>query len=180
MMIRERAGVDPLEPLNARALAGKLRLQIIRYEEIEGLPLALHQALMMVDAREWSGMGKELPSGELLVALNPNMTVEREAVTIMEEVAHAHYGHQPADLTLIALGFTRRAYSENDEREAFWTAGAALLPSKAVGLATYRGESAADLAVAYDVSVELAEMRMKTLRLWSHATRDSLPTLRVN
>lgn len=180
MILRHRAGIEPLEPLNPRALAGTLRLRIVRYEEIGSLPPALYQQLAAIDARAWSGMGKELPSGELLIALNPNMTIERETVTIMEEVAHAYYGHRPVDLVPIALGFEQRTYSDSDEREAYWTAGAVLLPSKAVAQAVYRGESAEDLAVAYEVSVELAEMRIKTLRLWRHSNPDSLPAWRTN
>lgn len=75
-------------------------------------------------------------------------------------------------MKLQALGddLYKRIYDDAVEQEAYWTAAAALLPSKAVAMAVYRGETADDLAVRYSVSSELAEMRIKTLGLWSHLT----------
>jgi len=179
MSLRRRAGIGPLDPLDPRLLAYELRLQFVQFKALAGLRTEVIDSINAMDAREWSGMGKELPDGTLLVALNPNMTIERETVTIMEEVAHAHYGHKPVELHILASGLTRRRYDEDSEREAYWTAGASLLPSKAVGLAVYRGQSAEDLAITYGTSVELAEMRIKTLRLWPHYNPEPLPFRRA-
>lgn len=180
MLLRQRAGIGPLDRLNPRILASKLNLQFVEIEAIKGLRAEVLQSITAMDVREWSGMGQKLPNGDLLIALNPNMTIERETVTIMEEVAHAHYGHQPVELRTMPLGLTQRRYDEDAEREAYWTAGAALLPAKAVGIAVYRGLSAEDLAVDYEISVELAEMRIKTLRLWTHYNPDPLQIRRAS
>jgi len=180
MLLRQRAGIGPLDRLNPRVLASKLNLQFVQIEAIKGLRAEVLQGITTMDVREWSGMGQKLPNGDLLIALNPNMTIERETVTIMEEVAHAHYGHQPVELRSISSGLTQRRYDEDAEREAYWTAGAALLPSKAVGIAVYRGLSAEDLAIDYETSVDLAEMRIKTLRLWTYYNPDSLQIRRAS
>ena len=180
IILRQRAGISPLDRLDPRALAKKLRLQFVQLEAIKSMRPEIVQSITAMDAREWSGISKELPNGDLLIVLNPNMTIERENVTIMEEVAHAHYGHQPVELLTDPAGLARRKYNEDAEREAYWTAGAAVLPSKAVGLAVYHGQSAEDLAVDYGSSVELAEMRIKTLRLWRHYNPKQQPFRRAS
>jgi Zn-dependent peptidase ImmA (M78 family) len=172
--LRQRAGIGSLDPLDPRLLADKLELQFVQLNAIAGLRPEVYQSIIAMDAREWSGMGKALPNGELLIALNPNMTIERETVTIMEEVAHAHYGHRPVELLTFSAGLVRRRYDADAEREAYWTAKAVLLPAAAVGQAVYRGRSAEEIAVRYGTSVELAEMRIKTLRLWPHYKPESL------
>ncbi len=99
--------------------------------------------------------------------LHPSQTPERANVTIMEEVAHVHLGHQPSRLVATSSGMEKREYNETDEKEAYWTAAATLLPRHAVAQAVWRGQSVEDLAAAYGVSRECVEFRIKTLRLWT-------------
>ncbi len=49
----------------------------------------------------------------------------------MEEICHAYFGHKPS-LVTHANGITTRQYDKAAEQEAYWTAGATLLPSEAV------------------------------------------------
>jgi Zn-dependent peptidase ImmA (M78 family) len=168
MQIRRQAQVNDIERLDPRMCADKLDLRFVELEAIEKLSPTILEVLMSVDARKWSGISKKLPNGKLLLALNPNMTPERANVTMMEEVAHAHYGHDFVQLCSLADDIYQRVYDSGVEREAYWTAAAALLPAKAVAMAVYRSETADDLAVRYNVSPELAEMRIKTLGLWSY------------
>jgi Zn-dependent peptidase ImmA (M78 family) len=111
-------------------------------------------------------MGVPLPEGRFLVLLHPNQTPERAAVTVMEEVAHAYFEHRPSRLVTERNGFARREYDKQIEQEAYWTAAAAMLPRLVVAHAVWRGQSAEDLATQYHVSVELAEFRIKVMRLW--------------
>jgi IrrE N-terminal-like domain len=163
VILRQQIGIGLMDRLNPREWADKLNIQIAYPDEIEQLTHEIRQRLLGFDAKVWSGISNTLPGGQMLIILNPNQTAERENVTIMEEVAHNYYGHQPSQLNRIG----RDRYDEETEREAYWTAAAALLPSKVVGQAVWRGESAAALAARYGTSVELAEMRIKTLNLWS-------------
>lgn len=179
MQLRERAGLSSLEPFNPLILVDQAKLELAYPENINHLPPQVLEYVSNVNPKSWSGMGKQLPDGKLLVVLNPNMTIERERVTIMEEVAHIHFEHQPSELIPYPMGFEQRKYNKQIEQEAYWTAGATLLPSKAVALAVWRGETAEDLAIKYEVSVELAEMRIKTLGLWSYYTPDPFPMRRA-
>jgi hypothetical protein len=175
ILLRQRAKVDPLERFDPRSLTNRLEMQLVQLPDVAGLSPESLDIIYHIDPQEWSGMGGILPNGRVMVILNPNMTIERENVTIMEEVAHAHYGHKPSQLRTHPTGLEQRTYDEASEREAYWTAAATLLPSKAVGLAVYRGQSAEDIAILYSTSVELAEMRIKTLRLWPHYNPSPLP-----
>lgn len=166
-MLRERANVSDLDVFDPRALVNDLGIMLVQPQDIKNLEAAELEYISHIDPKTWSGMGKVLPDGRVLVILNPGMTIERERVTIMEEVAHAHYGHQPSQLVLHPTGFDQRKYDDYCEQEAYWTAGATLISSTAVALAMRRGETAEELAIRYETSVELAEMRVKTLRLWS-------------
>ena len=112
----------------------------------------------------WSGSGRPLPNGKLFVMLNANQTRERMNVTLLEEVAHRYYDHDP-----VVLGSDgRHNYNAAQEQEAYWTAAAALLPMVVVAKAVRRGETAAELGKRYGASQELAEMRIRTLGLWNH------------
>ena len=60
----------------------------------------------------------------------------------------------------------RPAASADGAVDTTHPAAAVLLPSKVVGQAIWSGKSATTLADDYGTSVELAEMRIKTLNLW--------------
>lgn len=162
-ILRQQIGIGPTDRLSPREWMDKLNIQIAYPDEIEQLTPEMRQRLLGLDAKVWSGISNTLPNGRMLIILNPNQTVERENVTIMEEVAHRYYGHQPSQLNKIG----RDRYDEKTEQEAYWTAAATLLPSRVVGQAVWCSESAESLAANYGTSVELVEMRIKILNLWS-------------
>ena len=106
----------------------------------------------------------------LLVLLHPNQTAGRANVTIMEEVLHVYYRHSPTQLFDEPSGVQRRAYNKVAEREAYWTAAAALLPAHAITKAVWCGESISDIADRYGASEELVGFRIKILGLWPDYT----------
>lgn len=167
--LRQQSGLGLTERLSPRELMAELNIQIVYPDEINMLTAEMRHLLLGLDAKVWSGMGNILPDGKLLIILNPNQTPERENVTVMEEVAHRYYGHQPSQLGKIGRG----RYDEATEKEAYFTAAASLLPSRVVGQAVWRGESAETLAANYGTSVELAEMRIKTLNLWAYKKEEA-------
>lgn len=169
-LLRARAGVGPYEPFDSLALASQLGVVLKYPDEVDNLPEDLLAEMNRLDAKEWSGMGHELPTGKLFVVLNRNQTPERARVTLLEEVAHQYHGHTP-----VGVGPSGRAqYHPEEEQEAKFTAAAALLPSKEVAKAVYRGDSVAHLASKYGASTELVEMRIKTLNLWEHLQQREL------
>ncbi len=162
--LRAKAGVGPYEPFDPLSLLVKLGVVLTYPDEITNLSEDVLAELNSLDAREWSGMGNELPTGKLFVVLNRQQTPERARVTLLEEVAHHYHGHTP-----IGIGPGGRAeYYPQEEQEAKFTAAAALLPSKEIAKAVYRGESATYIASKYGASIELVEMRIKTLNLWDY------------
>jgi hypothetical protein len=162
--LRARAGIGFYEPFDSLRLAPQLDV-ILKYpDELGILPEDLLAEIGNLNAKEWSGMGREMPSGKLLVVLNRNQTLERARVTLLEEVAHHYHKHTP-----VGIGSDGRAqYHPEEEQEAKFTAAAALLPSKEVAKAVYRGDAAENLARMFGASVELVEMRIKTLNLWEY------------
>lgn len=166
--LRQNADVGPLERLNPWAVTKELGLMIVTPDDVAAMSPEQRSRVRAITPRQWSGMGRSLPDGQLLVLLHPEQTPERAAVTIMEEVAHTHYGHQPTQIVTLPGGVAKRTFSPRTEQEAYWTAAATLLPMKAVAQAVWRGRTAAALAADYGVSVQLAEFRIKILGLWNH------------
>lgn len=165
--IREKAGVGLRGRFDPFAHAERLGVHIAHPADVGALPEELRRLIAGIDAGVWSGMARALPDGRLLILLNPNQSRERANVTVLEEVAHAYYSHKPTRIAPGVSGLPEREYDPAMEQEAYWTAGAALLPMKEVALAVYRGRTAGELGAAFGASVELAEMRIKTLRLWA-------------
>ncbi len=164
--LRRQAGLMQLEKLNPTTLAKKLGVKIVRLDDLPSLPAEARQRLGQVDVRAWSGIGIPLPDGQLVIILHPAQTDARAAVTTMEEIAHAYYGHKPTRIFTLPGGLSKREYEKRSEREAYFTGAAALLPSEAVGKALWNRHPAISLAANYGVSLELVEFRIKTLGLW--------------
>ena len=156
--IRERAGVNrfaPFFPFNHLASLG------VKVRYLDEAP-QLDAVIQDMDAKEFSGWGRELPGGTLLVVLNRLQTQERRNVTLLEEISHRHHGHKPTYIG--PLG--RTDYSPADEQEAQFTAAAALLPAKIVAMGVYQKKNGRLLAASFGASEELYEQRVKTMGLW--------------
>jgi len=67
LLLRQRAGVDPLDRLDPGSLAHALELIILKPTDILGADPADCALVAAVDAKVWSGMGRRLPDGHLLV-----------------------------------------------------------------------------------------------------------------
>lgn len=174
LVLRQKAGIGAEERLYPRALATEFKLQFVEMDELTDLSPADRAYIESLDAKQWSGSSIRLPNDEWLVILHPCQTSERATVTTMEEIAHVYYGHKPSRLVTDATGVTHREYNSQIEDEAYWTASAALLPSKAVARRVYRGFTTEAIAAEFGVSIQLVEFRIKTLRLWSdHKARHS-------
>jgi hypothetical protein len=162
-ILRERANVGPTGRLDPMQVSDKLGFVLAQPHEVQTVLGDRYEQFCSLEPTVWSGMAKRLSDGRLFILLNPNQTPERRNVTILEEVAHIHYGHQPARFN----SFMQREYDEASEEEAYQTAAAALLPMKVIAQAVWRNRSAPSIAGEYGTSVELVEMRIKRLGLWS-------------
>ncbi len=169
--LRKRTKIGGLDRLDPHQLpTNEFRLLFKYPMDITNISPEAREHLQTVTAKQWSGGGLPLPEGFFLVLLNPHQTPERKNITIMEEVAHSYFQHQPTKFIATEEGLVQRVYEKRNEDEAYWTAAAALLPSKAVALAVYRQRRAEEIGAYYGVSVELVHFRIKTWNLWEEYT----------
>ena len=161
-LLRAKVGMGDFAPINSIEFAARLNAVVIYPSGITGINDEFLAEMEQIDAKSWSGGAHYLPDGSLQIVLNPNQTPERQNVTILEELAHCHYGHQ-----MTVIGSDRhRDYDPIQEQEAYQTAAAILVPSKIVAMAIYKRESIRALGLKYGASQELLEMRIKVLGCW--------------
>jgi IrrE N-terminal-like domain len=158
MQLRDRAGLNPLEPFTPFKHLLKFDV-IVKYpDEFEQLPEELLADVDAQNAKDWSAISEVLPNGKLLVLLNRKQTPERLNVTLLEEIDHEHFDHER---TLIGPD-GRKNYNPVQEREARFTAAASLLPAVIVARTLYRKQDSQQVAAAYGASLELFDL----LRFW--------------
>jgi transcriptional regulator with XRE-family HTH domain len=116
---------------------------------------------------EWSAMSVPLDDiqDQWVVLLNDCHTVERQRVTVLEEIWHILLGHKLVKIAKVAEAYGR-TYDSAEEHDAFYLASATLLPRNAVVAAVERRESAVDIGQRFGTSPELVEYRIKRLGLW--------------
>jgi hypothetical protein len=116
---------------------------------------------------EWSAMSVPLDEvqDQWVVLLNDCHTVERQRVTVLEEIWHILLGHKLVKIAKIADAYGR-TYDTAEEHDAYYLASATLLPRSAIIKAVEARESSAGIAKRFGTSPELVEYRIKRLGLW--------------
>ena len=164
-ILRCQAGVGLDERLDPWAVAPAFGLAFVQPNTVDGATDEDKSTASKLTAKNWSGMARSRPDGNILVMLNPNQTPERANVTIMEEVSHVHLGHKPVKIITAGDCF-QREYDPVIEQEAYWLAAGTLLPSQSVGRLVWKGMTAEQIGTRFGVSSELVAFRVKILRLW--------------
>lgn len=163
---REDLGLQDHQPLDS------LRLEI---EGVEIMPLRQTQCVdadtvkkLSTDAcDEWSAMSVPLnPSHEhWAVLLNDCHSIERQRVTLLEEIWHILLGHKLTKISKVAEAYGR-TYDSAEEHDAYYLAAATLLPREAVIQAVSERRNSLEIAQLFGTSPELADYRIKRLGLW--------------
>lgn len=111
----------------------------------------------------WSGgvFPDPLPDGTKLCILNPLQSVRRSRITLMEEICHCYFQHEPTTLVLNALGLLVRDFNKRQEEEAYGVGAAVLLPWALLFHRLNKGTDLDELAELFDVTVQLLEYRIK-------------------
>lgn len=142
-------------------------VDVIRLTQSSCLSADIIRTLGGTACAEWSAMSVPLSEidQEWAVLLNDRHNVERQRVTLLEEVWHILLEHK---LTRIAKvgGTFGRTYEHPEEHDAYFLASATLLPREAVIDLLDDGASAATIAGRYGTSAELVEYRIKRLGRW--------------
>lgn len=116
---------------------------------------------------EWSAMSVPLDEAhkQWAVLLNDCHTLERQRVTLLEEVWHILQGHKLTKIARIAEAYGR-TYDKPEEHDAYYLAAATLLPRGAVIEAVSQRQTAEQIAKKFGTSPELVDYRIKRLGLW--------------
>jgi hypothetical protein len=142
-------------------------VELIRLTETDCLDKATSTRLSTDSCDEWSAMSVPLDEVQdhWAVLLNDCHTVERQRVTLLEEVWHILLGHKLVKIAKVADAYGR-TYDTSEEHDAYYLASATLLPRSAIIKAVERRETSVDIAKRFGTSPELVEYRIKRLGIW--------------
>lgn len=153
----KRGSLDPIDPW---AYANHVGVAVLDFTKL-GLSAKCIRQLTVVDAESWSAM--TLKEGNILaIVLNPAHALTRQRNDLTHELAHVDLKHVPTRVDVSKTGLLLLSdYSEEQEQEADWYAGALLLPRVALVHHRSEGRTAAEIAKLYGVSEALCEWRLR-------------------
>ena len=166
--LRARFGKPGHVPLEPFEIAGRFDdvelLNQSSFEQIVGASCA--RELFGRSRDKWSGFVVPV-EGLHLIVINSTHPLTRQHATLMEELFHITLRHQPSQIYLCPIsGLLRREYTPEIEKDAYWSAAAALVPYAALKQFVQSGGTMEAIAETFDVSVDLVEFRMKVTKLW--------------
>jgi Zn-dependent peptidase ImmA (M78 family) len=152
--------VGLIAPLDPWAYASHVGVIVLDFGAL-GLSSASVRQLTINDDKSWSAMTiKE--GGTLGLVLNPAHAQTRQRNDLMHELAHVELKHTPARVEVSKTGLLLLSdYSEDQEQEADWYAGAMLLPRAGLMHHRLRSKDAREIAEHYGVSPQLCEWRLR-------------------
>ena len=157
---RRALKLGAVAPLDPWAYARHLQVRVLSFAELDLTPNAVRQ-LTVTDGGSWSAMTLE-EDGRCKIVLNPAHLVPRQRNDLMHELAHIELGHRAARVEVSSTGLMLLSdYSDEQEQEADWHAGALLLPRPALVQWRSRGWDANTIAEHYGVSLQLCEWRLR-------------------
>jgi Zn-dependent peptidase ImmA (M78 family) len=118
--------------------------------------------MLKVGIDQWSGgvFVQTLPNGLKLCMLNPHHSPRRNNITLMEEICHCYFGHQPTKL--LPAGNSRiRDFQKAVEAEAYGVGAAVLLPWRLIFPLLNDAWTSQELADEFDVTADLVMYRIK-------------------
>lgn len=154
---------DALDPLRLQVDG----VEVIGLMDTDCIDTATVRRLSTESCDEWSAMSVPLDEhqNEWAVLLNDCHTIERQRVTLLEEIWHILLGHKLVKIAKVANAYGR-TYDATEEHDAYYLASATLLPRKAILKAVAKRESSAVIGTRFGTSPELVEYRIKRLGLW--------------
>jgi hypothetical protein len=159
--IRSEVGLLATAPLDPFRLAAHLGVELLRPDEIEGLPSDICEQLLERDPWGWSAATLDV-QGQLTVIFNPRRSKGRQASDIIHELAHLVLGHEPAKVVFSQDGdIATRTFDQKQEDEANWLGWALLLPRDALFAAKRSRMPPAQIAAAYGVTEKLVDFRLR-------------------
>jgi Zn-dependent peptidase ImmA (M78 family) len=153
-------GLGANAPIDPWAYATHLGVIVLEFADLDLAPEAANQ-LTVVDEESWSAMTLQAEGG-LAIVINPAHATTRRRVDLMHELAHIELKHAPSRVEVSKTGVLLLSdYSDEQEQEADWHAGALLLPRESLVAMRARNGTAAEIANHYGVSEALCEWRLR-------------------
>jgi Zn-dependent peptidase ImmA (M78 family) len=150
-------GIDPLDPW---AYAQHLKVSVLDFSSL-GLSTDCIRQLTVLDEESWSAMTLK-DDRRFAIVLNPAHAVTRQRNDLMHELAHIALKHVPARVDISPTGLLLLSdYSDEQEQEADWYAGALLLPRTGLMFHRSRIKTSLEIAQHYGVSSALCEWRLR-------------------
>lgn len=142
-------------------------VELLRVTDTDCIDGGMLRRLITDACDEWSAMSVPLDEvqDQWVVLLNDCHTIERQRVTVLEEIWHILLGHKLVKIAKIADAYGR-TYDTAEEHDAYYLASATLLPRSAIIKAVEARDSSAGIAKRFGTSPELVEYRIKRLGLW--------------
>ncbi len=156
--LRQCLGLSTLAVLDPFKLAKALRVALVSPDQFEDIPSKVRSQLLEIDCEGWSAMCFRLPTGASVTVYNPIHAVTRIRATVMEELSHLYFKHQGTSF-ITSNGGVFRTYNKKEERDAYWTGAAALLPAVVLERARKNKMIRHEIAREYGVSEQLVRMR---------------------
>ena len=168
---------DPAE------LAPKLGLTVMPVS-FRGLTADELRHLRTQARSHWSGgvYPQPLPDGSFLCMLNPDDPARRNRITLMEEICHRYFNHEPTKLVVREDGLLIRDFNDAQEKQAFGVGAAVLMPWSLFFPPLNNGMSSVELSEEFDVTTQLVEYRIKIAgakKLYDARQRSRLLSRRV-
>lgn len=163
---RRDLGLEDHQPLDSLLLNIE-GVEIVRLRKNKVLDAPTVHLLSAEACNEWSAMSVPLDDGHdyWAVLLNDCHSIERQRVTLLEELWHILLGHKLTRITKVAEAYGR-TYDSVEEHDAYYLASATLLPRSAITSAIAERMTSANVAKQFGTSAELVDYRIKRLGLW--------------
>lgn len=162
LQVRKDLGLQDIDPLSARRLAGHLGYQVVRPSGIDGL-LPDVEERMSGDACGWSAC--VLSGGEVqLILYNPKHSPARQESSLMHELGHLLCGHASTAFDF-ADGLALRRFVKDQEDEAAWLGGCLQVPRSGLAHHIRRRRTPEEVADHFAASLDMVWYRYRVTGL---------------
>jgi len=158
---RKEMSLQPIDPINPRALAEKLGVIVWKADEVPGIGQKTLDVLTKDDPESWSAMTL-CGDGKNIIVLNPMNSPGRMNSDLTHELSHIIIGHEAARIDVTPDNMLMlQNYDKGQEEEADWLAGCLLLPRLALLHIRKKGLDKSDVKKIYGVSAPMLDYRLR-------------------
>jgi len=165
---RAQLGLRPHDPLDIRALAGHLNVEVVAADKL--VDHARLEELERIQPHAFSAATFHLPDSRTVAVYNPCNDSGRTNSDIGHELGHLLLNHDVREIQQLG-GHTFFTCDPEQEQEATWLAGCLLLPRPLLLREVYKGITPAAIAAKYEVSEDMARFRLNTSGVLLQARR---------